>query len=67
MRMPHAIRPYRNLILAVASVIEDDKYLDMTKGEFLAKVMTASNCTSSPCAVNGIYHALMKDAGLEEK
>ena len=67
MRTPHATRPYKNLIVAVADVIKDDRYLDMTKGEFLTEVMLASHGTCSPCTVNGIYHELMKDAGLEEK
>jgi hypothetical protein len=63
-RIPHAERGYRTLLLAVASVIETDAYLQMTERQFVGAVLHASGGNVNPARVRLMYAALMSDAGL---
>jgi len=64
-RMPHATRPYRNEILALAELVQDDNYLEMTEGEFVGKLFKATKGCINPNQAVIQYLRLMGDAGLE--
>lgn len=63
-RIPHAERGYRTLLLAVASVIESDAYLQMSEGQFVGAVLQACGGNANLARVRLMYAALMSDAGL---
>lgn len=63
-KLLHASRPLRNLYVAVAKVIETDKYLRMTDKQFIGQVMKHSSGSVSPDTVRSIYNNLMLDAGI---
>lgn len=63
-RMPVAMRGTRNFILAVAKVIEDDSYLDMTEKQFVGAILKASGGSVHPTKAANCYKELMDDAGL---
>jgi len=64
-RTPRASRPLRNLYLAVADIVRDDAYINMTGKEFVAYVMEKTGGSVPPDEVMNIYYRLMNDAGLE--
>jgi len=64
MRIPYACRPLKATYLAVSKVIADDKYLEMTEGQFIGECMKASGGGVNPLRYKQIYTELMKDAGL---
>jgi len=63
-RLPHALRPLRKKYLSVAKVIENDRYLDMTKSQFIGEVMRESGGLLDLKSIETIYYDIMEDAGL---
>lgn len=66
-RVPHALRPNRSLYIAVAKLVEDDSYLELTRSEFIGELMRLTSGTSNPLICDEIYRSLMVDAGLSIK
>lgn len=65
-RMPRAMRPLKTEYMAVAKLLEDDLYLDMTEGEFVATFIKETGGSGSVERAKKIYANLMEDAGLEK-
>lgn len=64
-RIPFATRSLKTLFLSIAPLLEDDEYINITKEQFVAKVMKNSGGTTNPHQVESLYNSLMADAGLE--
>jgi hypothetical protein len=63
MKLPHAIRPLKSEYVAVANLLKDDLYLDMSETEFVANMMKLAGGGINPTRAQQIYLNLMKDAG----
>lgn len=63
MKLPRALRPLKLEYIAVAKVIQDDSYLDMTEKQFIRAVMKASGGSMHPQKAKNIWMELMNDAG----
>ena len=64
MRIPYACRHLKSVYMAVGKVVADDKYLDMTEGEFIGRCLQSSGGATNPVVYRQIYADLMRDAGL---
>lgn len=64
MRLPYACRYLVNEYRAVAKIVADDSYLELTEGQFISRCMSYSHGNMSPKRAQQVYLALMKDAGL---
>jgi hypothetical protein len=65
MRLPNACRYLVHEYRVIAKVVEDDKYLEMTEQQFVARCLkTLNNGSINPARFRQIYFDLMKDAGV---
>lgn len=62
-RVPYAFRPKKQMYVATALLLEDDRYLNMSRKEFVYEMIKMSPALNIKRA-NIIYDELMEDAGL---
>jgi uncharacterized UPF0146 family protein len=60
---PRAFRPTRALFLAIASILANDDYLQLSEAEFVALVMKATGGSSTPGKVREMVKILLDEAG----
>ena len=63
MKLPHAFRPLKSEYIAVAKLLQNDIYLDLTEGQFIGKMVQLTGGSIDPKRARQIYLNLMKDAG----
>lgn len=63
-RTPLACRPLKNLYVAIYPLIENDRYLQITKNEFICEAFKNSGGSIDPKKAETLYNALISDAGL---
>lgn len=61
-RAPHACRQLAPLLKAIAPLLEDDAYLGMSRGQFMASVLKTTGGGTNPQTVSEWYDRLMTDA-----
>jgi len=61
-RLPFACRYLSPMILALATVIKDDSYLNMSRGQFVGAIMKQSGGKFTPQEISEWYDRLMTDA-----
>ena len=62
-KIPRAFRPKRALLLAVAPIVENDEYLQLSDAEFVALVMKSTGGSAKPDEVLEMFRLLRDEAG----
>ena len=62
---PRTMRPYRNFLLAVASLVADDNYLGMTETQFVGAALKASGGGLNPKEIADAYKHLIAESGIK--
>jgi len=67
MRPIRLVRPRYNIYKAIGQLInEDENIYDLTRNQFIGKILRLSGGCLNPCTVGEIYDELMKEAGINE-
>lgn len=66
-RLPYAHRPLRQLYLAIYPLVENDRYINMKKEDFIKEAIKNSSGTANPEHIESIYNSLISEAGLGPK
>lgn len=62
-KTPRAFRPTRALFLAIAPILANDDYLQLSEAEFVALVMKATGGSATPDKVREMVKTLLDEAG----
>lgn len=64
---PRAFRPLRAVVISIAPMLVDDRYLSMTCKEFVAAAMKAAGGAARPDDLEWWFDELMDEAGVKPR